>query len=193
MATAKTKAAVSTGSAETPAVQTVDPAQGIQVIEDAVSKGRNAVQQVMDQGASSAQAAIGKATALFRDNAEKTQAQLNKGYEEFSSLSRGNFDAVIESGSLFAQGAGSLNRASLDLAQKQIESAFGAAKAMASAKTVNELVSVQTDYMRGTVDTLIVESTRMAELGNKLAQDVTQPFHARMAAAWDKAGKSLAA
>ena len=67
------------------------------------------------------------------------------------------------------------------------------AQALFAAKTVQELVDLQTEISRSGYDSLVTESAKLTELSLALANDAAEPIQARLNATVEKLMKPLAA
>lgn len=169
------------------------PADSLAAMDDVLAKGRDTLQQAVTQGAETTRVVLDKATALMRDTADQAQGHLTGSVADMAALSRDSFDTAVETGAELVKTVETLHKAQFDLLARAMDSAVATAKALSEAKSANELIAVQTDYVRGAADSLMVETTRMVELTGKMMQDVAQPCQARFTAAWDRIGKSVAA
>ncbi|WP_192499017.1 phasin family protein [Skermanella pratensis] len=130
---------------------------------------------------------------VSKEQFEKASAQIAKGYEEYTTFSKANVDALIQAGTVLAKGFEELSKRTLAYSQSSLESGAAAGKAALGVKTVRDLVDLQSSYTKSTLDTALAESAKMSELSVKVANEAFQPINARLNATIEKLGKPLAA
>lgn len=120
---------------------------------------------------------------------EKTNEAVVKGYDEFAALQKEGVDALIKAGAIWAKGAEDFGKAYLALAQETAEANSDAAKALFSAKSLEEAVELQGKIARKSFDMSLSEGTKLSELSLKVANDAFQPIQQQLTAVVAKAGK----
>lgn len=115
-----------------------------------------------------------------------------KGYDEIAAFGKANIDALLQANSVFTKGVEELSKEFISLTQAQMESAAAAAKAMFAAKTLKDVVELNAEFTKSHFDTMMANSTKLGELGAKLATDSLAPIRARVTAAVEKAAKPAA-
>jgi phasin family protein len=123
---------------------------------------------------------------------EKTNEAVVKGYDEFAALQQEGVDALIKAGEIWARGAEVLGKAYLAAAQDAAEANSSAAKALFSAKSLKEVVELQSEIARKSFDKSLSESTKLSELSVKVANEAFQPIQQQFTAVVTKAGKLAA-
>jgi phasin family protein len=114
----------------------------------------------------------------FKDAMEKTLAAIN----DANAYSRENLEAVIASATAAAKGAETLSTQAAAFAKKSVEDQVAAAKSLASAKSVQEVVELQTTFARTALETYLAELNRWGETVTASMKDSVQPLNARMTA-----------
>lgn len=114
----------------------------------------------------------------FKDAMEKTLAAIN----EANTLSRQNLEAVIASATAAAKGAEALSAQAAAFAKKSVEDQVAAAKSLASAKSVQEVVEVQTTFARSALEAYLAELNRWGETITASVKDSVQPLNERVTA-----------
>lgn len=130
---------------------------------------------------------------VSKEQLEKAAAQIVKGYEEYTTFSKANVDALIQAGTVLAKGFEEMGKRALAYSQSSLESGAAASKAALSVKTVRDLVDLQSSYTKSTLDTALAESAKLSELSVKVANEAFQPINARLNATIEKLSKPLAA
>ena len=115
-----------------------------------------------------------------------------KGYDEIAAFGKANIDALLQANSVFTKGVEEFSKEFISLTQAQMESAAAAAKAILAAKTLKDVVELNAEFTKSHFDTMMANSTKLGELGAKLATDSFAPIRARVTAAVEKAAKPAA-
>ena len=123
---------------------------------------------------------------------EKANEAVAKGYGEFAALQKEGMDALIEAGTIWAQGVEQFGKAYLALAQEAAEANSAAAKALFSVKSLKEAVDLQGEIARKNFDKSLNESVKLSELSVKVANEAFMPIQKQLTAAVAKAGKIAA-
>lgn len=115
-----------------------------------------------------------------QEQMEKASAQVMKGYEELTALTKGNVDALVQSGTVVAKGAEEAGKQVAAFTQSSLEKGVSNAKSMLAVKTIQELVELQKAYTKASFDAFVSESTKMQELTVKVANEALAPLSARV-------------
>ena len=115
-----------------------------------------------------------------QEQVEKASAQVLKGYDELTVLTKQNVDAFVKSGTVVAKGAEEAGKQVAAFTQSSLEKSVSNAKAMLAVKTIQELVELQNAYAKASIDALVSESTKMQELTVKIANEALAPLSARV-------------
>jgi phasin len=120
-----------------------------------------------------------------RSAAEKTVAQTREVYER----SKTTLEAVVEtwekSFGAAGQGAVALNRKFIELAQRNMNSGFELASSLAGAKTLTEIVELNTAYWQKQVGALAAQAEEMRTLSTKVTVDAAAPLKAHVTRSLD--------
>ncbi len=124
---------------------------------------------------------------------EKASSQLLKSYEELTTLSKGNVDAFVASGTVVAKGAEIAGKQVAAFTQASLEKNVAAGKAVLAVKSIRELIDLQNSYFKSTLDALVAEGTKLQELSVQVTNDALAPISARVNATVQKLTKPVAA
>lgn len=133
--------------------------------------------------------AAAKGQAYFAEINDRAKAAFEKGQkavEEMGEFSKGNVEAIVESGKIAAKGLETLGQGYAEYGRKTFEGATAALKNLATVKTPAEFLQMQTEFVRGQFDSLVAETSKNTEAFLKLAGDVAQPISNRVAVAAEK-------
>lgn len=79
------------------------------------------------------------------------------------------------------QGAAAFNRKFIDLARRNLNSSFDLAKSLAGAKSLTDMVEVQTAFWRDQFGALSAQAEEVRALSTKVTADTAAPMQAQMA------------
>ena len=114
----------------------------------------------------------------FKDGVEKTLAALN----DANAHSKKNLEAVVASVTAATKGAEALGAQAMAFSKSNFESQVAAAKSLTSAKSVQEVVELQTAFAKTALETYIAEMGRMSETVSASVKDSMKPLNERMTA-----------
>jgi len=122
--------------------------------------------------------------------AEKTVNQSREAYERGKDALEEAIDALERSFDAAGQGATAFNRKMIDLAQRNLNSAFDLAKSLAGAKNLGEIVELQSAFIRHQFDVFANQASEVRALTSKIAADTTEPIKAQVTRSLDSIKKS---
>ena len=184
-----------TSPVEAPVVPVVEAMtmEAAPVVEESIKTVTETVAPAIEPAASAAKdkimEATNKAQAVLTEITERAKAAFTKGQSfagEMTEFSKGNVEALVESGKIAAAGLQTIAQDSAEFGRKSFEQASTAFKGMAQVKSPTELAKLHTDYVRSAFDALVAETSRNTEAMLKLAGDVAQPISNRFAVAVEK-------
>jgi len=114
----------------------------------------------------------------FKDSVEKSMGAL----AEMNVHSRKNFEAVVASATAATKGAEALGAHALAFSKKAVEDHVAAAKTLAGAKSVQEVVELQTSLAKSAFETYVAEMNKMAETVAASVKESAAPLNERMTA-----------
>jgi phasin family protein len=121
-------------------------------------------------------------SVAFKDGVEKTLAALN----DANAVSKKNLEAVVASVSAATKGAEALGAQAMAFSKKSFEDQVVAAKSLASAKSVQEVVELQTAFAKTALEAYMAEVGRMSETVSASVKDSMKPLNERMTAMVEK-------
>ena len=132
-------------------------------------------------------------TTGSREQFEKASQSAYKSFEDISKFQKDNWEAFVAASQIAAKGAETIGRAWMALTQEAMENAASTAKALIGAKTLREAVDLQQDFAKTNFDKFVAESTKLSEIGVKVANEAFEPITARVNVAVEKILKPVAA
>lgn len=133
------------------------------------------------------------AVAVTTAQAEKASAAAFKGYDDAAAIGQQTLDAYVQSTTLFAKGFELFSREVLAFTQSSIENNAAVAQALFNAKSVQEVVDLQTEYSRKSFDSVVEESGKLTEMSMDVASKAMEPIKAQVDQNVEKLFKPLAA
>ena len=122
----------------------------------------------------------------------KAKAAYEKGTEtltEATEFAKGNVEALVESGKIYAAGVQDLGKGYVEEAKSAYETLTGDLKEMAAIKSPTELFQLQGKIARRNFDMFVAASSKNTEAFLKLANDTVAPLTGRVEVATAKLAK----
>jgi phasin family protein len=118
----------------------------------------------------------------FKDSIEKSLAALG----EVNANSKKNLEAVVASATAAAKGAEALGAQAMAYSKKAMEDQVAAAKSLTGAKSVQEVVELQTAFAKSAFEAYIAEMTRASETVSAAVNASFKPLNERVTALVEK-------
>lgn len=142
--------------------------------------------------AEDAKAKFETAYADFNSKAKVGVEKSTKAIEELSDLTKGNVEALVESGKIAAKGMETMGQDAVEYGRKSFEKATASIKSFSTVKTPTEFFQLHSQLLSSSFDEFTKEAAKSSEALIKLASEVAQPLTARVTVVTDKV-KTLAA
>ena len=114
----------------------------------------------------------------FKDTVEKSMGA----FAEMNAHSKKNLEAVVASVTAATKGAETLGAHAMAFSKKAMEDHVTVAKTLASAKSVQEVVELQTSFAKTAFETYIAEMNKMAETVAASMKESMSPINERVTA-----------
>jgi phasin family protein len=118
----------------------------------------------------------------FKDSIEKSLSALG----EANAHSKKNLEAVVASVTAATKGAEALGAQAMAYSKKAMEDHVAAAKSLTGAKSVQEVVELQTAYAKSWMESYIAEMNRASETVSASVKQSFQPINERVTAFVEK-------
>ena len=118
----------------------------------------------------------------FKDAVEKSLSALT----DVNGYSKKNLEAVIASVTAATKGAETLGAQAMAFSKSSIEGQVAAAKSLAGAKSIQEVVELQTAYAKTALETYMAEVGKMSETVAASVKDSLKPLNERVTAVVEK-------
>jgi len=136
-----------------------------------MANGADAVKAAVDQFATAGNQA-------FTDSVEKSIGALN----EANAQGKRNLEATVASVTAATKGAEALGAQAIAYSKKAFEDQIAQAKALTSARSLQEVVELQTGFAKLAIEGYIAEMNRASETVSSAVKDSMRPLNERAAA-----------
>lgn len=104
-------------------------------------------------------------------------------FGELNVFSKTTVDAMVDCMTRAGQGMELINSQVMNYSKAQFEEGVAAARRMAGAKSVQEVIELQSDYAKSSMDTYLGEMNKFTETYANTMKDAFKPLNERMTAA----------
>ena len=118
----------------------------------------------------------------FKDGIEKSLAAMN----DMNAHSKKNLEAVVASATASAKGAETLGAQAMAFSKAMFESQVAAAKSLSGAKSLQEVVELQTAFAKTSLETYMSEFGKMSETVSASVKESMKPLNERVTATVEK-------
>ena len=118
----------------------------------------------------------------FKDSIEKSLVALG----EINTHSKKNVEAVVASVTAATKGAEALGAQAMAYSKKAMEDQVAAAKTLSGAKSVQEVVELQTAFAKSAMEAYIAEMNKASETVAASVKECFQPINERVTALVEK-------
>ena len=132
---------------------------------------------------------IADAVGEFQNRAKVALEKSAEVATEVTEFAKGNVEAFVESGKIFAAGAQSLGKDYVEEAKSAYETLTGDVKELAAVKSPTELFQLQGKIARRNFDVFVATSSKNTEAFLKLTNDAFAPLTGRVEVATEKLAK----
>ena len=158
-------------------------------IEEAVAVGKETVEKAV----AATKEKVEQAVAVTKEQVEKASDAAIKGYDEVAAYNQKSFEVFTKFSESYAKGAEEFGKAYYAFVKSTADANAEVAKSLMSAKTINEVVEIQSDFARSQFDTMVAEGGKLNELGVKVATDAFEPVQEHLNDTVERFAKPLAA
>lgn len=165
------------------------------IVAKAAKKGTSVMTDALETAKAYAEDAKIKFQSAFTDASDKAKVALeksSKAIEELGELTKGNYEAMVESSKIAAKGVETLSQEAVEFSRKSFEKSTATFKSFAAVKSPAEFFQLQSELLSATFDSFATQAAKNSEKFLKLAGDVSQPISNRVAIVSEKV-KTLAA
>ena len=114
----------------------------------------------------------------FKDGIERAVAAMS----EMNAHSRKNLEAMVASATAAAKGVETVGARAMAFSKKSMEGQIAAAKALSSAKSIQEAVELQTGFAKTAFETYVAEMNELSEITSASVKEALSPINERVTA-----------
>jgi len=155
------------------------------------------VKKSVETATATVKASAEKAQATFQANAEQAQAAGTKALREVADKSaasiselnvqgKQNLEALVASATAAQKGVETLSAHSAAFTKKSWEDGVAAAKSMSQARSIQELLELQTTWAKSATEAYLAEVTRATDVLTASVKNSFQPINERVTASVEK-------
>lgn len=153
-----------------------------ETITKTVKQTEAATKAQVEQFKAQAETVQAAGVKAVREGMEKTTASLT----ELAAQSKSNLDALTASATAAQKGAEALSAQALSYGKTSWEHSVAAAQSMAQARSIQELIELQTNFAKSAMETHLTEVTKMTETLTGSVKDSFKPINERVTATVEK-------
>ena len=131
---------------------------------------------VADTAKSTVEQFTAASNTAFKDGVEKALAAIN----EANTYSKKNLEAIVASVAAAAKGAETVGAQTMAFSKKAFDDQVAAARSMASAKSVQEVVELQTSFARSFLEAYMAEMGKLTETVSTSVKESLKPLNERV-------------
>jgi len=131
--------------------------------------------------------------AVTKDHLEsvaKAQTAALKSYEDMVGFGKDAVDVWVQASTIFSRGFHDIGNTVIGIAQCVVEDNVTASKQFLAAKTIRDVVDLQTSFSRAQFDRLVSEGSHLSDLSVKLVEESLAPLGQKVNAVIDKLVKA---
>ena len=133
---------------------------------------------VADTAKSTVEQFTAASNTAFKEGVEKALSAIN----EANTYSKKNLEAVVASVTAAAKGAETVGAQTIAFSKKAFDDQVAAARSMAGAKSVQEVVELQTSFARNFLESYMAEMGKLTETVSTSVKESLKPLNERVTA-----------
>jgi phasin family protein len=161
--------------------------------EAVVTAGKETVEKAMKVGQEAAQKSYEQALQMTKEQVEKASKAMYMNYEEFTGLTKGNYDAYVSAVGIWTKGVEAFGKQFYAITQGSMEKSVETSKSLFACKTINEVVELQNGLAKASFDAMVSDTAKLSELSVKTTNEAIAPLQARWAETVERISKPIAA
>lgn len=166
-------------------------------VKKTVEAATETVKKTVETATASVKATAEKAQATFQANAEQAQAAGAKalkdvadksaaGLTELNAQGKQNLEAIVASAAAAQKGVETLSAQSAAFTKKSWEDGVAAAQSMSQARSIQELLELQTTWAKSATEAYLAEVTKATDVLTASVKNSFKPINERVTASVEK-------
>lgn len=132
--------------------------------------------------ANSAATAIDSMTSSSADMFKDGFERMMKSISSMTDFQKETFEAFMESAQTLNKGVEAMSAEALGFSKKQMEDGVAIAKTASSAKSLHDLIEVNTDFVKTSFEAYVGQLNKMSDLATSAVKDAGEPMNERYTA-----------
>ena len=172
-------------------------ADSADTVKKTVEAATDTVKKTVETATATVKASAEKAQASFQAGAEKAQAAGAKAFRDVADKSaaslgelnvegKKNLEAVVASAAAAQKGVETLSAQSVAFSRKTWEDGVAAAQSMTQARSIQELLELQTTWAKSATEAYLAEVTRATDVLTASVKNSFKPINERVTASVEK-------
>lgn len=166
-------------------------------VKKTVETATDTVKKTVETATASVKATAEKAQATFQANAEQAQAAGAKalkdvadksaaGLTELNAQGKQNLEAIVASAAAAQKGVETLSAQSAAFTRKSWEDSVAAVQSMSQARSIQELLELQTTWAKSATEAYLAEVTKATDVLTASVKNSFKPINERVTASVEK-------
>ena len=101
---------------------------------------------------------------------------------ELNAINKANVEAMVESATVAARGAAAISTQSFAFSKSSWEKGVSAAQALAGARSIQEVIELQTSFAKTSMEAYLAEVTKLTDTMQASVKDTFKPINERVTA-----------
>jgi|GEM_PF-4495469 Phasin protein. len=143
---------------------------------------RHATESVSDSALNAGTRLAEQGAEAGRRQTDQVRALLGSGtrlYSDLNEVSKDDVDTAVRSGTRLARGMQDMSWEVMRYTQQSLQLGLRTANELMICRTVDDLLNVQRNFMRASIDTFLQESAKLLEMSGGVATDAAAPIQQR--------------
>lgn len=157
-------------------------AEAAETVKKTVETAASAVKAQTEKAQAQAEKIQAAGAKAFREGVDKSVASLS----ELNAEGKKNLEALVASAAAAQKGAETLSSQGLAYGKKSWEDGVAAAQSLAGARSVQELLELQTQWAKTSVEAYLSEVTKATDVLTASVKDSFKPINERVTATVEK-------
>jgi len=115
---------------------------------------------------------------MFKDSFEK----MMKSMTDFTDFQKETFEAFMESAQTLNKGIEAISSEAMGFQKKQMEDGVAIAKSVSSAKSLHDLIEVNSDFVKTSFEAYVGQLNKLSDLATTTMKDAGEPVNERYTA-----------
>jgi phasin family protein len=137
---------------------------------DMIQRNAETVQHAWQSGSKMATDLAGNSAERFARACGIT----GEGAQQATEQSARNFESIVQSGTILAGGMQSISLELLNFARKRVEQSMHRVEALVNCRTPQEILAVQSDLVRDSLEDFVQSTRHIAEISTKMADEAVR-------------------